>query len=332
MRLTLCLPGLLLPRQALRDTVSDLRLPALMRLLGRGRLHRDVPAAHYVRVMQRWDLEELPAAALRVLGEGHEPGGDDWLCLDPVHLDVDRRGVRLADPEALALSAEEDAALREAVAPLFSDHGELSATRPGHWHLRLREDSPLVTQPLPDAIAQYLDPALPGGEAGARWRRLLAEAQPLLHAHPVNRARETGGRMTVNHLWPWGEGRIPASVQAPFDALWSRDPVMLGLARASGIPGGTPPPRFEAAQGSVVAVVDDLVAAARGLDALAWRDTLTRIETDWIAPALEAVAAGRCSSLHLAGFGPDMSIDIDLTRFDLLKFWRSPQPLARLAG
>lgn len=332
MRLTLCLPGLLLPRQALLDTVSDLQLPTLMRVLGKGHLQRDTPTAHYDRVMQRWGLDELPAAALRLLGEGGDPRSDNWLCLDPVHLSVDRRGVRVADPAALLLTPAEDAALRETVAPLFADRGHLSATAPGHWYLQITDDCKLVTRALPDAVGHYVDPALPGGHDGARWRRLLAEAQTLLHDHPVNRTREAAGQPLVNHLWPWGEGHLGSSFAAPFDAMWTRDPVLLGLARVSGISGRAPPPVFETAAGKVVAILDDLAAPARDLDAFAWREALARVERDWLAPAVEAMMHGGCSSLHIAGFGADASLDIDVSRFGLLKFWRRPQPLVRLAA
>ncbi|MDD5247758.1 MAG: hypothetical protein PHY45_02165 [Rhodocyclaceae bacterium] len=331
MRLTLCLPGLLLPRQALIDTISDLELPALARLLGNGRLHRDIPTAHYVRLMQRWNLEGLPAAALRLLGEGGAPGAHHWLCLDPVHLSVDRRGVKLEDPAALALSAAEDEALRAALAPLFAASGELSATAPGHWHLRLAGACELVTRPLPEAVGQPVDPALPGGVDGARWRRLLAEAQMVLHDHAVNRAREAAGRPLVNHLWPWGDGCIATALAAPFDALWTRDTVLLGLARASGIAGIEPPRSFATAAGRIAAVLDDLVAPARSLDALAWREALAGVDRDWLAPAIAAMRRGRCQSLHVAAFGPDASLDIDISRLDLLKFWRRPRPPASLA-
>lgn len=332
MRLTLCLPGLLLPHQALIDTVSDLELPALSHLLGRGRLHRDMPAAHYDRMMQRWDLDTLPAAALRLLGEGGAPGDAEWLCLDPVHFSVHRRGVKLDDPAALEISAAEDAALRAALAPFLADLGELSATVPGHWYLRLRTACELVTTALPDAAGKPVDPILPGGHDGMPWRRRLAEAQVLLHGHEVNRAREAAGQQEINSLWPWGPGRIAATLPRPYDTLWSADPVAQGLGRASGIAVGTTPARFESAAGDVLAIVDDLATPARSLDALAWRDALEGLEANWFAPAVAALRAGRCTALHLAAFGPDASLDLDVGRTDLLKVWRRPLPLAQLAA
>ncbi|MDO8933522.1 MAG: hypothetical protein Q7U97_14100 [Rhodocyclaceae bacterium] len=332
MRLTLCLPGLLLPRQALLDTVADLELPALSRLLGQGRLLRDVPAEHYDRLMQRWNLNSLPAAALRLLGEGCAPGRHEWLCLDPVHLSVNRRGVKLEDPAALALTAEEDAALRATLAPHFSAYGELSSAVPGHWHLRLADICELVNLPLPQAAGYAVDPALPSGRDGMRWRRLLAEAQSLLHDHPVNRAREAAGKPVVNSLWPWGPGQLATPLSAPFDAIWSSDPLLLGLAHASGVAGSRPPPAYEHADGDILAVIDDLTAAARSLDALAWREALARLERDWFAPLTDALRRGRCRTLHVVAFGPDASVDIHIARHDLLKFWRRPQALTRLAA
>lgn len=330
MRLTLCLPGLLLPRQALLDTAVDLELPALSQLLGQGRLHRDEPAAHYDRLMQRWNLDALPAAALRLLGEGGAPGSDSWICLDPVSLSVNRRAVKLDDPAALALTAAEDAALRATVGPLFAHLGEFSAPVPGHWYLRLAQPCELVTQPLPQAAGYEVDPALPAGKDGICWRRLLAEAQMLLHDHPVNRARAAVGRPVVNSLWPWGPGHLALPLNSPFAAVWSDDPLVLGLALASGLAGSSPPAHYERGGGNTVVVIDDLAGPARRLDALAWREALAGLETRWFAPLLEALRGGRCHGLHLAAFGPDASIALDIAPLDVWKFWRRPRPLAEL--
>lgn len=331
MRLTLFLPGLLLPGQTLRDTAADLELPALSRLLGCGRLRRDSASGHYDRLREHWTLAALPAAALRLCGEGGAPGGDDWLCLDPVGLSVGRRAVRLDDPATLALAAAEDAALREALAPLLAGFGELHGLTPGRWYLRLKQDCELVTQPLPEAIGYEIDPALPAGRDGARWRRLLAEAQMLLHDHPVNRLREAAGRPVASSLWPWGQGRLALPLAAPFSAVWSSDPAILGLARAADIPGRTPPARYEPAAGHTLAVIDELAAPARRLDALAWRETLADLEARWFAPLQAALRSGRCRRLQFEAFGPGTRLALDVTPFDLWKPWRRPRPLAELA-
>jgi hypothetical protein len=45
----------------------------------------------------------------------------------------------------------------------------------------------------------------------APWRHAINEAQMVLHAHPVNQARQAAGQPVVNSLWPWGGGRLPAA-------------------------------------------------------------------------------------------------------------------------
>ena len=103
MHLTLLVPGLLWPREILRDTTFDLPLPALSRLLGRGR-RWSLPGEEAWQA-DMFDLDEpLPAAALRLLGDGGWPGDATWLCLDPVHLRVAERMIIVDDPSRLALT------------------------------------------------------------------------------------------------------------------------------------------------------------------------------------------------------------------------------------
>lgn len=328
--LTLCLPGLLLPPQVLLDTAGDLPLPALARLLGSGRLRLEQSASHYDWLARAVGLAALPAAALRLLGEGGDPGTADWLCLDPVHLKVHRSGIALDDPAALALDADDDAELRAVVAAMFTGIGELSAGAVGHWHLRLRQPAALATLPLPDAVGRDIDPRQPAGADAAVWRGLLAEAQTTLHAHPVNRRREAAGKPAVNSLWPWGDGRLPARAAARWPTLATRDPVLAGLARHLGAGLAAPPERYADATAGLI-VIDALAAPARTLDGLAWRDALEGLERDWFAPLAAALRSGRLSDLRIAGFGGDGGFEVELTRLDLWKFWRRPRPLTAVA-
>lgn len=331
MQLTFLLPGLLLPGPVLRDTAFDLDLPALARMLGRGRQSWSGPASAYGWLAAACGLgSRLPAAPLRLLAAGGDPGDGEWLCLDPVHLHLKEMAVMVGDPRRLTLTVAEDAALREAVTPLLAEVGELAAaSEPGRWHLRLAGPAP-ESPDLPEAAGRPADPALPGGPEGPRWRRLLAEIQMRFHAHPVNRAREAAGLPTANSLWPWGAGRLPAATPAPFDALQTGDPALQGLAVHLRVPtdaaslGSGPDHRH------MLAHLDQLAGPAQTLDALAWRAGLQTVEHDWLAPALAALRDGHCRSLRLVATGEEDSLDLELTRWDLWRFWRPPLPLARL--
>lgn len=328
MHLTLFVPGLLLPREVLSDTVFDLNAPSLSLMLGRGR--RLAPEADWLP--SAFGLAPpLPAAALRrVAADPSLPAGETWLCLDPVHLRVDRDGITLADPARLALAADEADALMAAVQPLFAEFGELSPSAPGQWELRLPRPLALATRPLPEAIGRAVDPGLPGGADGRALRRALAEAQTVMHAHEINRRRDAGGRPTVNSLWPWGQGALPDAVRTDFQVVWSEDPVVAGLCGLAGIPCIAPPAGFAPASGRVLAVVDALAGPARALDALAWREALLAFERDWLTPAVAALKAGGCRELRLVGAHAGAAALV-LRRGDAWRFWRRPAPLAALA-
>lgn len=323
MHLTLLVPGLLLPVEILESITFDLTAPTLSLILGRG-TRRALPVD---ALAHQFGLERLPAAALRKVGAGETAPGE-WLCLDPVCWQVGASGVTLDDPAKLGLDTAESAALIEAVAPLFADWGKLSASAPDRWELRLERSLALEVQPLPEAIHQPIDPSLPAGADGPLWRRLLLEAQTVLHDHPVNRAREAAGRPTVNSLWPWGQGALPADLPAAYDTVLSDDPVLAGLCAHAGLPCLPPSNGFLPAKGRMLVLLDDLATAARTLDALAWREALLAFERDWLSPAL-----GACATLTLIGIRlgwQPATIAYDWKRTDRLRFWRRPLPLAAL--
>ena len=360
MHLTLFVPGLLLPDEIRTDTVFDLTAPTLSLLLGRGQrreLAPDwLPGAFGL-------APPLPAAALRKVGAGpsqadasppvggSETGLRAWgankvgagntapgysVCLDPVHLQVAREGISLADPAQLKLSVDEAAALIEVVAPLFADWGTLSASTPGCWELQLHKPVQLITRPLSDAIGQNVDPDLPGGPDGRAWRRLVAETQTLMHAHPVNRRRDGLGQPTINSLWAWGLGCLPDAVQVNFNVTWSNDPVLAGLCAAAGLPCLAPPERFQPASGRVLAVMDSMEHPARTFDALGWREALLALERDWLAPALASLKKRECRELRVIGTsiagiaGPQRATAFSLTWNELWRLWRRPRPLTAL--
>ena len=329
MRLTLFVPGLLLPREILSDTTFDLTAPALSLLLGRGR--REALSRYWLE--ESFGIAARPAAALRKVGAGETADGE-WLCLDPVHFDVRREGILLADPVRLHLTAEEASGLIAAMQPVFAEWGKISASAPERWELRLVRPLSLETLPLAEAIDRPVSPNLPDGAHGQAWRGLLAEAQTILHAHPLNRQRDTAGRPTVSSLWPWGQGSLPAAVSSAFTLVWSQDPVIEGLCALAGTACRPLPERFHPVHGDVLALQPALSASATARDALGWRIALQALEREWLAPALAALKQGICKELRLVGNSADdasRTIALIMTRDSLWRFWRRARPLTELA-
>ena len=201
---------------------------------------------------------------------------------------------------------------------------------PHAWNLRLFAAAPAF-QDLPEAIGRSAS-LLPLGAAHAAWRHAISEAQMLLHAHPVILAREAAGQPVVNSLWPWGGGRLPGVGSSAHDALWSDDPVAQGIARLLQIAGAPLPTGFAGtAARRPLAIHRALEQPARSGDATIWREQLARFETDWLAPALDALRRGKLDALCLIAPGDLATAELQVGRHDMWKFWRKPGALAELA-
>ena len=159
-----------------------------------------------------------PFAARCARADGIDPGSAAWGLVSPVHWHVGTDQVSLVDPEALQLDEAGSRALFEVVQPLFSGAGAGEGLRLiyGHatrWYVAHDSLQGLRTASLDRVIGRNVDPWLDGQEGGAaaqalrRWRRLQAEVQMLLHAHPLNVAREARGLLPVNSFWLSGCGR-----------------------------------------------------------------------------------------------------------------------------
>lgn len=331
MLLHIVVPGLLWPKDSLAEVARGLELPALHTLLGRGRRTRG-PA----RPVERWlceafavQGEELPIGALRLLGEGGDPGRDAWLCADPVHLRFSRETL-VIDAAGPDLAAGEAAQFAAALNAHLAEFGEFLAPHPRRWYLRAKS-APRIATHAPSAIAgRTLEPFLPQGEDARDWRRLINEAQVLLHNHPLNAAREEAGRTTANSLWPWGAGALPAAAVAPAPQLHADHPLARGLAKLAGVPAAPLPGRFDGAVSRGLTFLETLNEAAQSLDAAAWRDGLAELESRWFAPLLAALKARRTHGLRLTALGDDAVVDVTLDAGDLWQFWRRPKTLAAI--
>jgi hypothetical protein len=208
----------------------------------------------------------LPWAARLAALDGVAVGSQPWGLLTPVHCRVGSDGVHLADPAALALDDADSRTLFDAVRPLFESEGcAMVWGAVLRWYAAHDSLQGLATASLDRVIGRNLDAWLPRQPDARRWRRLQNEAQMLLHALPLNEAREAAGALPVNSCWLSGCGARQAehSVAVRLDERL-RGPALQG-------------------------------------DSAGWRSAWQALDSDAIAPLMAAAARGEAVRLTLCG-------------------------------
>ena len=301
---------------ALPDSAQRARLPALRRLLSRGRASATPADCVEAALLKRFDVprqRDWPVAPLARLGDGQEPDRAYWFCADPVHLQVDRDALVLIDASRFEVSPSDAESLVRTLNDHFSRAGiEFSAPAAKRWYARLSHAPDIETVPLSEAAGRNVESLLPLGADALAWHRTFNEIQMLLHAHPVNEAREARGEPAINSAWFWGGGTLPARVAGNWVHVWAHDPLARGLCEAADILSTPIPAEFEewrahGEDGAHLVVLDD----ADG----------ERIE-HWVAPALQALRARQFEELSLSAPAGSAVQRFDLARSDLWKFWR----------
>ena len=314
------------------------RLPAAEMILARGRCSGGPSQSLEAWLNDAFGLEDQPVAAgaLTLLGAGGEPGDDIWTRADPVHLRLMRDRLVLVPPAALRITRDEADALAFALSTHFAERLAFQVVDEHRWVARLPAAMQVAAQaPLPLAGCDVAG-ALPPDTASPA-HQLLNEAQMVLHAHPVNEAREARGEPPVNSIWLWGAGKLP-SVSAPrWQSLSGSEPIALGLARAGGV-------RARAAADNAEAWLDRLPEDGRHLavlDALRvplalsedgeYQECLAHLERDWFAPLLARLREGRIGMLTLHVPDAAECVAYEIIRGDLRRFWRRPKALEKYA-
>jgi hypothetical protein len=317
---TLFAPDLLGGPEPLRPALAA--HPALYRWLCRARC-RTQPAAGAHAALGAWfgleRMPELPHAALSLLGTGADPGDACWLHADPAHLLAQRAELVLMDAQRLEIQPAESAALTDALNTHFAQDGlRFHAPTPACWYARTDAELRLRTVPLADALGRSVDALLPQGDDALVWHRRLNEAQMLLHAHPVNIAREARGALTINSLWLWGTGRLPLCNTA-FAAAWGDDAGLRGMARRAEV-------ADQALPADATAWLRNATAGAHliALNAPAGGEASQAIEATlaWIQPLRAAIADARVGEATLSTYAQGQRMDWTLARADRWKFWR----------
>ena len=329
----LVIPGILTRDPELVETLGSLRLPALQRLLARGRRETGTWPGIDAWLMERFNVEpqtDWPSAPFALLGEGEAPGEAHWVHADAVSLRADRDRLLLVDATTLEIKEDEAQALQSTLEQHFADSLRLIMTAPGRWYGNFSVPPEGKTLPLAEVAGGQIEP----GRGAMAWHAIMNEMQMLLHEHPVNEAREARGEPPINGIWLWGAGRL-APASTPFRSISSALPLARGLGRQAGIAASLMPAnagnwiRSVASEGIQVCVIDTLLEAAKLGNAQRWLDALARLEQDWFAPLVGALEAGQIGMLTLHLGGARTLISIEAVRGDLRRFWRRAQQLDR---
>ena len=308
-------------------------LAAAETLIARGRRTRRALVSREAWLFGRFGVprqRDWPVAPYTLLADGGVPGPHYWMRADPVHLQVGRDSLDLADSAAFEVSRAESQALVDALNRHFGQTMLFQPLRPARWYLRLEKAPDVQTTPAAAARGVAIDEKLPSGPDAMRFHALMNEAQMLLHEHPVNAEREARGVPALNSIWFWGGGVIAAAKARPFSAVIAGDPLARGLALAAGIPAHALPKDAD----SVLAALEDEGRALVVLDAPREAQLgggRTALERDWFGPLLAALKSGRIGmlTLHLCGAGS--LLEVETVRSDLRYFWRLRKPLSAYA-
>jgi hypothetical protein len=318
---------------------ADAHAPAFERLLAAAAaplIDADGSAAILCAALGVAKQRDWPVAPLLARSSPLGASAQYWACADPVTLEVGRDDVRLAGTVGDLGDAETAALLATLNAHFAADGLAFVAPSANRWLLGFASPQAVTTRDTDAALGKPLFAYLPSGPDAARWRRWQNEMQMLLFEHPVNAAREAGGRALINGVWLWGGGApITASTHARIAALYADDGLACELARAAGVTVAALPPSLDALryQSSRSPALVQL-AAPLGDDAGArLAQWLSALEQRWIKPAAGAFHVGTIGELDVVLTGRSKAVRYTARRLTLarrLRIWRTAPRLSAL--
>lgn len=324
----LILPDLFLPPAYAAAVSADLVVPTLGKMLARARATELAEASLEAALCAGFDLPaaaDAPLAALSAEFDGLAAGC--WMRADPVHLHLQRDQMLLSP---LSVSADEAAEFCASLNSYFSGQGMVFfAPHPQRWYVRLAALPHMQTTPVSAVTGANVRGALPRGADAARWHQVFNESQMLLHAHPLNQAREARGEMPVNSLWFWGAACSLPDVPRHYDHIRSDEAIAALFAAATRVPYQTLAGGWCVQPSAQLLVCSALRVAMQNGDGLAWQTALHALETHYFQPLWAALRRGELSQLRIDVLAGGNSRCWSLSARDCWRFWRRSQPLAR---
>lgn len=330
--LTLLVPGLFGPLPQLsRLAASELTTLSILDCwLARGQLQTLATSSPEQQLCSLFGVDippgnGLPLAAIALLAEQNTASLAEqgwWLRADPVCLRADRDSAVLIGGELLGLSTAEAEKFVGILNSFYAEEPwQLIAPHPQRWYLQCNAAQQLQTTPLHTVLGQDIADYLPGGADAVYWHKLLNEIQMLLYQHSLNLEREARGELTVNSLWLWGGGKLPATTTARFDHVYSDDVLVRGLCQLSATPHHALPVDLEELSwsGSTLITLEGLTHFVKQQDPFSWLDKLNTMQEVYFKPLDNALRQGKLTQLVLLS---DSNKKLTLSRRQLRRWWR----------
>lgn len=333
MRFYFLVPGLL-------DSPSPQKIrelaPALATLLARASVAPERSYSLESWIAQRFSQvendETFPLAAIASCAEQiADSSAANWLRADPVHLSVNRDRVVLLDASQLEITIAESKALILSMQMHFANDGlTFSAPDPNRWYVASDKPIAIRTHPVSHVRGRNVANYWFDGVDRALWQTRLSEIQMLLHAHPVNEAREAAGQLAINGMWFWGEGKAPNFIKHDYTQIVANNVLIAGIAKLTATRfietsqfrwDEVTPRRAE----NTLAVLDQLDVSAAYGEWQAWQTALMAMDQNWFAPAYAALKKGQLTAIKIYAPNKEHGKTFSISRIDQLKFWRRLQ-------
>ncbi len=265
-------------------------------------------------------VSDYPIAVIAASAEGIGVGDAYWLRADPVHLILQRDSFSLGEPVPLQIAHEQSEGLLSSLNEHFKPDGlRFVVGNSGAWYLRPAH-APQIKTTLPSVAADKdIFQFMPQGEEGAKWGAYLNEVQMVLHAHPVNIARESAGLVAVNSVWFSGGGVMPQKItlKQNVDLIAANSAFYRGLAQWSGLP-------------SVPVGMDleTVLQNAAPYPHVRLQLTPERLLSDaCFQVLLNALNTDRIKELTINLGCYERTLTLTITRLHTFKFWRKLKPV-----
>lgn len=269
--------------------------------------------------------QALPVAALTLLSDSGERQAGYWLRADPVRIEATQDRLIVVGSDVLNISREEASVLCEEISEQMSPEGlRLLAPTATRWYFSPPETPAVRFSPLPEVVGKDLYEHMPGGEEGRPWRKLLNQVQMVLHLSRVNEERRMKGRPEINGLWFWGGGVLPPVHPCRYQAIWSDDALIRGLAMNAGLqPADLPDSARDwldhAKPGFHLVSLLEAQESLRAGEIETWHALIDHIEEHWLVLLYEALKDGSLEKLILC---PADGSEYHVTRRGLRRWWR----------